>query len=331
MSVEKFVKTPLKIQDACTYKLIEHGIDGGSSIELFHILKSHPCPSMPQITVSRSQRNVIRGLHCSPHHKMVCCPTGRAFDVVVDLRPTSPTFLHWDGAWLDRTTHIVIPPFCAHGFFAAEDDTSILYLQGGCFAPALDFSLKFDDPRVAVQWPKPIDADDYVISPKDRNNPVFSEELANAIRDRMEHPIESLKLGPYADFAIVADRETPALQSLIQAIQAKEKKWHFCCSTGEQREALNEELYALKPFVGVIYLAGAKNEKDLLTNFTNILNVVAACDARKFPLTILFVDDNFNGKEKAVELLKANAPNVSFQKLPANQAEYESFIQSLLK
>ena len=113
--------------------------------------------------------------------------------------------------------------------------------------------------------------------------------------------------------------------------QAKEKKWHFCCSTGEQREALNEELYALKPFVGVIYLAGAKNEKDLLTNFTNILNVVAACDARKFPLTILFVDDNFNGKEKAVELLKANAPNVSFQKLPANQAEYESFIQSLLK
>jgi hypothetical protein len=64
----------------------------------------------------------------------VCCPSGRAFDVVVDLRPASPTFLKWSGAWLSRATHIVVPAFCAHGFFAREDGTAILYLQGGCFA-----------------------------------------------------------------------------------------------------------------------------------------------------------------------------------------------------
>jgi dTDP-4-dehydrorhamnose 3,5-epimerase-like enzyme len=55
--------------------------------------------------------------------------------------------LKWTGAWLSRTTDIVIPPFCAHGFFVAEDDTSIVSLQGGALRP-LDFSLRWDDPTV---------------------------------------------------------------------------------------------------------------------------------------------------------------------------------------
>lgn len=324
--MEKFVKTQLKIEGACTYKLIETPVEGGLSIELFNILKSHPCPSMPQITVSRSCKNVIRGLHCSPHHKMVCCPTGRAFDVVVDLRPNSPSFLQWDGAWLDRTTHIVIPPFCAHGFFASEDDTAILYLQGGCFAPALDFSVRWDDPRIAVAWPKPIDADDYVISPKDRNNPLYSKELSDQILERIQHPIESLKLGPYADYAIIADKESDSIQQIIEAIQAKGKKWHFCSTGGDERESLEEELYALKPFIGVIYIASPANQKDLLSNFTRILNVVSACDARKFPLTILFNEENFAGKDKVIELLKENASNVLIQNCPTTKEGYESLI-----
>lgn len=332
MSIEKFIKTPLKIDGACTYKLIETPVEGGSEIELFNILKSHPCPSMPQITVSRSCKNVIRGLHCSPHHKMVCCPTGKAFDVVVDLRPNSPTFLKWDGAWLDRTTHIVIPPYCAHGFFAAEDGTAILYLQGGCFAPALDFSVKWDDPRIGVAWPKPIDSDDYVISPKDRNNPLFSEEVhANPILERIQHPIEALKLGPYADFAIIADQPSPAIQNLIEVIQSKEKKWHFCGSNGDARETLQEELYALKPFIGVIYIASSTTPSDLLANFTRIMNIVSASDHYKFPLTILIDDTDFAGKTKALELIKSSCPSVTVRNIPANSDDYQSFISSLIQ
>jgi dTDP-4-dehydrorhamnose 3,5-epimerase len=296
MSLPPLVRTDLAVDGACTYELSQLSSQGGLSVELFHILKSHPAPDMPQITVSRSKRNVIRGLHCSPHHKIVCCPSGRAFDVIVDLRPNSPTFLKWAGAWLSKTKHIVIPPFCAHGFFAAEEDTSILYLQGGCFAPALDFSLKFDDPSVGIEWPAPIDAEDYIISPKDRENPLGSQELYDKIRERLEKPIESLKLGPYADFAIIADRESELIQKLIEGIQSAGKKWHFCHSNGSQRETLQEELYALKPLVGVLYLANG-NDGDLIGNFTKILNVVAAADVRKFPLTILLGEGEFTGRD----------------------------------
>jgi dTDP-4-dehydrorhamnose 3,5-epimerase len=329
MSVTRFVRTDLEVAGACTYELIEKSIGDGSFVELFHVLKSHPAPDMPQITVSRSKRNVIRGLHCSPHHKLVCCPSGRAFDVVVDLRPNSPTFLKWSGSWLSKTKHIVIPGFCAHGFFAAEDDTSILYLQGGCFAPALDFSLRFDDPTVGVQWPAPIDADDYIISPKDRGNPLATQELYDQVRERIEKPIESLKLGPYADFGIIADGPTDAIQQVIEAIQGKGKTWHFCFSNGTDRETLQDELYALKPFIGVIYLANP-NVGSLLQNFTKVLNVAASCDVRKFPLTIVLPAEDFSGKEKVVPLLTENGNNVKFVEWPTSKEGFDALVASLI-
>jgi dTDP-4-dehydrorhamnose 3,5-epimerase len=330
MAIPRFVCTPLHVDGACTYDLIEQSLDGGSEIELFQIIKSHPAPDMPQITVSNSKKNVIRGLHCSPHHKLVCCPTGRAFDVLVDLRPTSPTFMKWDGAWLSKTKHIVIPPFCAHGFFAAEDDTSILYLQGGCFAPALDFSVKYDDPAVGIQWPAPIDSDSYVISPKDLSNPLSGDELFAKIRERLEHPIESLKLGPYADIGIVADQPSPILGVLIDSIKAKGKTWHYLSSNGEKRETLQEELYALKPLIGVIYFLN-NDSGNLAGNFTKVLNVASSCDVRKFPLVILLGKEDFPGKEKIVALLKENGNNVRFADLPVDQAGIDAVLASLIQ
>lgn len=318
--VERFARKNLAVDGACTYALIETPVEGGLSIELFNILKSHPCPDMPQITVSRSKRNVIRGLHCSPHHKMVCCPTGRAFDVVVDLRPNSPTFLKWDGAWLSRTTHIVIPPFCAHGFFAAEDDTSILYLQGGCFAPALDFSVRWDDPAVGVKWPAPIEADDYIISDKDRANPLSSQQLFDAIRERLEHPIECLRLGPYADFGIVVDAPSDALQGLIEAIQGSGQTWHVLHTNGGVRETLQEELYALKPLRGVFYIADSP-----LADFLRVMNVAASCDVRKFPLTVLVAGEN-EGRAKALALMKDSGCPVKVVEIPADKTGYTALV-----
>jgi dTDP-4-dehydrorhamnose 3,5-epimerase len=330
MSVERFVRHDLKIEGACTYELIENVVPGGGSIELFHILKSHPCPDMPQITVSRSKKNVIRGLHCSPHHKMVCCPTGKAFDVVVDLRPNSPTFLQWDGAWLTKNKHIVIPPFCGHGFFSAEDDTSILYLQGGCFAPALDFSVVWDDPSLKIQWPAPIEASDYIISAKDKSNPKSGPEIFDKIKERMEKPIECLKLGAYADFGIVADEPSELIGQIINRIQAKGKTWHFCYSNGRSRETLQDELYALKPGNSVIYLSNA-DDKAFTKNFIKLMNVAASADVRKFSLTILLENGDAIGNGTAVELLKANGNNTKIVSPPKSDDEIDALISSLIE
>jgi dTDP-4-dehydrorhamnose 3,5-epimerase len=261
---------------------------------------------------------------------MVCCPTGKAFDVLVDLRPTSPTFLKWDGAWLSKTKHIVIPPFCAHGFFAAEDDTAILYLQGGCFAPALDFSVKYDDPAVGIKWPAPIDSDSYIISPKDLSNPLTNQELFDQIRERLEKPIESLKLGPYADFGIVADEPGPLVLNLIESIQGKGKTWHFLGSNGDKRETLQDELYALKPLLGVVYIVN-KDAGTLLKNFTKVLNVAESCDVRRFALVILIGKEDFPGKDKVVNLLQENGNKVKFAEIPSDKAGFDAVVDSLIQ
>lgn len=294
----------LSIEGGLCYELTEKPGSQCNTVDLFNIAKTHFCPDLPQVTVSRSKKNVIRGLHCSPYRKIVCCPTGRAFDVCVDLRPNSPTFLKYDFVWLNKSTQIVIPAYCAHGFFAAEDDTSIIYLQEGCFNPALDFSVRFDDPTIGVKWPKPIDSDDYIISPKDRNNPLINDELTQAIGRRIENTSEVMEKGTLADFAIVCDGGyNELIQSTIEVVQNNERRV-FCCSmNGEKRESLQEELYALKPKYCVLYFASGKSE-NMLENITNILNVVGACNSNQLRLTIIFDEKDFQGKEKIINLIK---------------------------
>ncbi|KAH0792498.1 dTDP-4-dehydrorhamnose 3,5-epimerase [Histomonas meleagridis] len=319
---------PLGVDGAFTFKTEEKNINGEEEVVFFNILKSKFCPEFPQVTVSRSQRNVIRGLHCSPYHKLVCCPTGKAFDVCVDLRPDSPTFLKWDSAWLDKTTQILIPPFCAHGFFAAEDNTSIVYLQGGCFNTPLDFSVRFDDPAIGVKWPSPIEADDYIISPKDRANPLTSEELFSVIKSRIGSIPEALEKGPFADFAIIADTPSNFIQTVMLSIQKKGKNWHFCSMNGNHRASLQEELWALKPRNGVIYIASGKDSSDL-ENVTKILNVVGACNALQLKLTIVFDGDEFPLKGKVEELIQQNS-TIKCQNAPKDPAEVDSIINLLL-
>ena len=121
-----------------------------------------------QISYSTSNKNVVRGLHCSPYPKLCQCLRGRLFDVAVDMRKDSPTYLQWGGVWLDEDNRrqLYVPPNCAHGFYAAEDNTILLYVQGGQWSHGNDKEYNWRDPAFSIDWPE---AEEYILSEKDKN------------------------------------------------------------------------------------------------------------------------------------------------------------------
>jgi dTDP-4-dehydrorhamnose 3,5-epimerase len=113
-----------------------------------------------QINHSYTKRTgTIRGLHFQrpPHAeiKFVRCIRGAAWDVAVDLRARSPTFLKWHAIELtsDGIMMLVIPKGCAHGFQALRDDTEILYLHTHPYVPHAEGGVAWNDPTIAIRWP----------------------------------------------------------------------------------------------------------------------------------------------------------------------------------
>ncbi len=134
-----------------------------------------------QINLSGNRRkHTLRGLHYqnSPHaeSKLVRCLQGRAFDVVVDIRPHSPTFGHWLSFNLDARTlnAVFIPEGCAHGFLTLEKDTLVQYQMGRPFVPGKAAGIVWNDPQLSIDWPH----EPAVLSDADRNWP----RLATALR-----------------------------------------------------------------------------------------------------------------------------------------------------
>lgn len=116
-----------------------------------------------QINHSRTAAvGAVRGLHFqhAPHAemKMVRCLRGRVFDVAVDLRRNSPTFLQWHSQELSvaNALMLVIPEGCAHGFQVLEPDSELLYLHTAAYMPSAEAAVRFDDPMVNVRWPLPV-------------------------------------------------------------------------------------------------------------------------------------------------------------------------------
>ena len=101
----------------------------------------------------------IRGLHFqyAPYAeiKIVRCLKGRVFDVAVDLRMNSPTFLKWVGIELSPKNNnaIVIPEGCAHGFQVLDEDSELLYLHSAPYSPIAEGAVRFDEPLVSISWP----------------------------------------------------------------------------------------------------------------------------------------------------------------------------------
>ncbi len=109
---------------------------------------------------SRSARGILRGLHYQTEHtqgKLVRVTSGEVFDVVVDLRRSSPTFGHWFGAWLSAENHLMlwVPPGFAHGFYVASAYADFQYKCTELYHPASEICLAWDDPTVGIDWPLP--------------------------------------------------------------------------------------------------------------------------------------------------------------------------------
>ena len=107
---------------------------------------------------SRSVKGVLRGLHYQIEHpqgKLVRVTQGEVFDVVVDLRRSSPNFAKWDGVLLSAQNYrqLWVPPGFAHGFVVISDTAEFLYKTTDYWYPEYERSLRCNDPAVGVQWP----------------------------------------------------------------------------------------------------------------------------------------------------------------------------------
>jgi dTDP-4-dehydrorhamnose 3,5-epimerase len=114
-----------------------------------------------QDRLSRSRRGVLRGMHLRAgggEAKLVRCSAGEVFDVVVDLRPESPTYLRQAHFTLSGDTQcsVYIPAGCAHGFQALTEPADIAYRIDRPHDPSEDVVIAYDDPDLAIPWPLPV-------------------------------------------------------------------------------------------------------------------------------------------------------------------------------
>ena len=122
---------------------------------------------------------VLRGLHFQrpPHAqaKLVRVVSGSAYDVVVDLRPSSETFGQWQGFELnaDNGQQLFVPAGFAHGFCTLEENTVVSYKVSDYYAPDCDGGLRWDDPDLNINWP--LNGKNPVVSEKDSALPVFAD------------------------------------------------------------------------------------------------------------------------------------------------------------
>lgn len=136
--------------------------------------------SYPQCNISVSdRRGTLRGLHYQAEPageaKLVRATRGRAFDVALDLRPQSPSFLKWASVELDAGRHnsFYIPAGCAHGFLTLDDDCTLFYQMSHVYRPDLARGIRWDDPALAIAWPFVPD----VVSEADAALPLYSQEM----------------------------------------------------------------------------------------------------------------------------------------------------------
>lgn len=134
-----------------------------------------------QVNHSRTvQPGAVRGLHFQhpPHAemKLVRCVRGRVWDVVVDLRADSATFLQWHAEELTESNMrmLVIPEGCAHGFQVLSADSELLYLHTAMYHKPAEGGLRYDDPRLQITWPLAVTD----MSARDQQHPLLTADFA---------------------------------------------------------------------------------------------------------------------------------------------------------
>lgn len=105
------------------------------------------------------QKGTIRGMHFQnppfSEIKLVRCIVGTVYDVIIDLRKNSPTFLRWYGAELSAQNKkmIYVPQGFAHGFQTLEDNSELIYHHSSAYVPSVEGGIKYDDPKIEIIWP----------------------------------------------------------------------------------------------------------------------------------------------------------------------------------
>lgn len=133
-------------------------------------------------TLTRN-KGAVRGLHFQypPHaeSKLVSCLQGEIFDVAVDLRRGSPTYLHWHGAVLSaKNRHsLLIPEGFAHGFQTLSEDCELIYLHTETYHPEAEGALNAADPKLGIKWPLAMSGQ----SERDRRHPLIEENFLGIV------------------------------------------------------------------------------------------------------------------------------------------------------
>jgi len=150
----------------CTREFAEHGLDF--------------LPVQANMGFS-ARKGTTRGMHFqvepSLEAKLVRCTRGTIFDVVLDLRPGSPTYGKWYGTELgaENGRMLYVPKHCAHGYQTLEDDTEMHYMTSAFYAPESGRGVRFDDPAFDIQWP----LEATVVSEQDLNWPLIAGQQEN--------------------------------------------------------------------------------------------------------------------------------------------------------
>ena len=137
------------------------------------------------------RRGCLRGMHFqyppAAETKVVRCTRGAVLDIIVDLRPESPTFLEHISVELTADNHraIYIPERFAHGYQALEDETETSYQVGEFYTPGSEGGLRYDDPGLGLTWPLPVSE----MSEKDADWPLLAD-VEPEVRRRMAVDLE---------------------------------------------------------------------------------------------------------------------------------------------
>jgi dTDP-4-dehydrorhamnose 3,5-epimerase len=145
----------------CRRELSEHGIE----------------LDVVQANCGRSNvAGTLRGLHYQPpphaEPKLIRCSEGAIYDVIVDMRPESVTYLTAFGIELSpqNSKMLFVPQNFAHGYMTLEDNTEIFYMAGEYYVPGLEIGVRYNDPVLNITWPRTVE----VISDRDRNWPLLN-------------------------------------------------------------------------------------------------------------------------------------------------------------
>ena len=155
----------------CKNEFIEHGLN----------------PNLVQCNISyNKKKGTLRGMHFQAYPnkeaKMIRCLQGSIYDVVIDLRSKSNTFMNFFGITLEPYgfNMLYIPEDFAHGFLTLEDDTIVFYQMSEFFAPDSSRGFRWDDPSFNIKWPIGVE----VISQRDSNYPDFSANLLTCLVEK---------------------------------------------------------------------------------------------------------------------------------------------------